>query len=30
VHDTNPKAVSRNVRGYVPAQHWFQDMTTLA
>ncbi len=30
VHDTNPKAVSRNVRGYVPAQHWFQDLTTLA
>jgi len=30
VHDTNPKAASRNVRGYVPAQHWFQDLTTLA
>lgn len=30
VHDTNPKALGRNVRGYVPAQHWFQDLTTLA
>jgi len=30
VHDTNPKAVGRAVRGYVPAQHWFQDLTTLA
>lgn len=29
VHDTNPKAASRNVRSYVPAQHWFQDLTTL-
>jgi len=26
VHDTNPKAVGRAVR----AQHWFQDLTTLA
>ncbi|MBX9750610.1 MAG: ABC transporter substrate-binding protein [Roseococcus sp.] len=30
VHDTNPKAAGRAVRGYVPAQHWFQDLTTLA
>ncbi|WP_198375547.1 ABC transporter substrate-binding protein [Neoroseomonas rubea] len=30
VHDTNPKALGRNVRGYVPAQHWFQDLTTLS
>jgi peptide/nickel transport system substrate-binding protein len=29
VHDTNPKAAGRNVRDYVPAQHWFQDLTTL-
>lgn len=30
VHDTNPRALGRNVRGYVQAQHWFQDLTTLA
>jgi peptide/nickel transport system substrate-binding protein len=30
VHDTNPRALSRNVRGYTQAQHWFQDLTTLA
>jgi peptide/nickel transport system substrate-binding protein len=30
VHDTNPHAASRNVRGYKQAQHWFQDLTTLA
>ena len=30
VPDTNPKAVGRAVRGYVPAQHWFQDLATLA
>lgn len=30
VHDTNPKAAGRAVRGYVPAQHWFQDLTTLS
>jgi peptide/nickel transport system substrate-binding protein len=29
VHDTNPHAASRNVRGYTQAQHWFQDLTTL-
>ncbi len=30
VHDTNPRAMGRNVRGYTQAQHWFQDLTTLA
>ncbi len=30
VHDTNPHALGRNVRGYTQAQHWFQDLTTLA
>lgn len=30
VHDTNPHALGRRVRGYTQAQHWFQDLTTLA
>jgi peptide/nickel transport system substrate-binding protein len=30
VHDTNPRALGRNVRGYAQAQHWFQDLTTLS
>ena len=30
VHDTNPRALGRGVRGYTQAQHWFQDLTTLA
>jgi peptide/nickel transport system substrate-binding protein len=30
VHDTNPRALARTVRGYTQAQHWFQDLTTLA
>jgi len=30
VHDTNPHAMGRNVRGYTQAQHWFQDLTTLS
>jgi peptide/nickel transport system substrate-binding protein len=29
-HDTNPRALGRGVRGYTQAQHWFQDLTTLA
>ncbi|WP_431283546.1 ABC transporter substrate-binding protein [Humitalea sp. 24SJ18S-53] len=29
-HDTNPRALGRNVRGYTQAQHWFQDLTTLS
>ena len=30
VHDTNPHALSPKVKGFVQAQHWFQDLTTLA
>ncbi len=30
VHDTNPHALSSRVKGYVQAQHWFQDLTTLS
>ncbi|MEO3475086.1 ABC transporter substrate-binding protein [Roseomonas sp. CAU 1739] len=30
VHDTNPHALGRNVRGYTQAQHWFQDLTTVS
>jgi peptide/nickel transport system substrate-binding protein len=30
VHDTNPHVLGRNVRSYTQAQHWFQDLTTLA
>jgi peptide/nickel transport system substrate-binding protein len=30
VHDTNPHAATGKVRGYTQAQHWFQDLTTLA
>jgi peptide/nickel transport system substrate-binding protein len=30
VHDTNPHVMGRNVRSYVQAQHWFQDLTTLS
>jgi peptide/nickel transport system substrate-binding protein len=30
VHDTNPHALSPRVKSYVQAQHWFQDLTTLA
>ncbi len=30
VHDTNPRALARGVRGYTLALHWFQDLTTLA
>jgi peptide/nickel transport system substrate-binding protein len=30
VHDTNPHALSPRVKDYVQAQHWFQDLATLA
>ena len=30
VHDTNAHALSNRVKQYVQAQHWFQDLTTLA
>ncbi|MBV1800104.1 ABC transporter substrate-binding protein [Siccirubricoccus sp. G192] len=29
VHDLNPRAMSRRVRGFVSAQSWFQDLTTV-
>ncbi|MCS6890624.1 MAG: ABC transporter substrate-binding protein [Rhodovarius sp.] len=29
VHDLNPRAFSRRVRGFVPAQSWFQDLTRV-
>ena len=30
VHDTNPRALGRNVRDFTQAEHWFQDLTTLS
>jgi ABC-type transport system substrate-binding protein len=29
VHDLNPRAMSRRVRGFTPAQSWFQDLTRV-
>ena len=29
VHDVNPHVLSSKVKGFVQAQHWFQDLTTL-
>ncbi|MFL1463660.1 ABC transporter substrate-binding protein [Roseococcus sp. DSY-14] len=29
VHDLNPRAMSRRVRGFQPAQSWFQDLVTV-
>jgi peptide/nickel transport system substrate-binding protein len=29
VHDLNPRALSPQVKGFVPAQSWFQDFTQL-
>jgi peptide/nickel transport system substrate-binding protein len=29
VHDTNPRAFSKKVKGYTPAQSWFTDLTTV-
>jgi peptide/nickel transport system substrate-binding protein len=29
VHDLNPRAMSPKVKGYVPAQSWFQDLTPV-
>jgi len=28
VHDLNPRALRSNVKGFVPAQSWYQDLTT--
>jgi len=29
VHDVNPHALSPRVKGFVQAQHWFQDLTAI-
>jgi peptide/nickel transport system substrate-binding protein len=29
VHDLNPRAMSPKVKGFVQAQSWFQDLTTI-
>ncbi len=29
VHDVNPHALSPKVKGFIQAQHWFQDLTTI-
>lgn len=30
VHDLNPRAMTSNVKGFVQAQSWFQDLTTIS
>lgn len=30
VHDTNPRAFNKKVKGYTPAQSWFTDLTTIS
>ena len=30
VHDLNPRAMSKNVKGFVSAQSWFQDLTLVS
>ena len=30
VHDLNPRAFSKNVQGFVPAQSWFVDLTNVS
>ncbi len=30
VHDLNPRAMSKNVKGFVSAQSWFQDFTSVS
>jgi peptide/nickel transport system substrate-binding protein len=30
VHDLNPRAMSKRVQGFVPAQSWFLDLTTVS
>jgi peptide/nickel transport system substrate-binding protein len=27
-HDVQPRVLAPNVKGFVPAQNWFQDLTT--
>ena len=29
VHDLNPRAMSKRVKGFVSAQSWFQDLVTV-
>ncbi len=29
VHDLNPRAMAANVKGFHPAQSWFQDLTQI-
>jgi peptide/nickel transport system substrate-binding protein len=29
VHDLNPRAMTRHVKGFVSAQSWFQDFTRV-
>jgi peptide/nickel transport system substrate-binding protein len=30
VHDLNPRAMSKNVKGFVSAQSWFVDLTLVS
>ncbi|MNL60690.1 hypothetical protein D3C87_1845260 [compost metagenome] len=30
VHDLNPRAMSKKVQGFSPAQSWSQDFTTIS
>lgn len=30
VHDMNPRAMTKKVRGFRPAQSWFQDLTSVS
>jgi ABC-type transport system substrate-binding protein len=30
VHDLNPRAMTKNVQGFVPAQSWFTDLTLVS
>jgi peptide/nickel transport system substrate-binding protein len=30
VHDLNPRAMSKRVQGFVSAQSWFVDLTTVS
>ena len=30
VHDRNPRAMTKQVRGFVSAQSWFQDLTRVS
>jgi hypothetical protein len=29
VHDLNPRAMTKHVKGFVSAQSWFQDFTRI-